>query len=59
MVDPRRMLIALYAFLGVMALLIHFVLLSSPRYNWLSGMTEAEAAAAAVEASIEPTSRGV
>ncbi|MEM1153562.1 MAG: light-harvesting antenna LH1, alpha subunit [Pseudomonadota bacterium] len=35
--DPRRVLIALFAFLFVLALLIHFILLSTPRYNWLSG----------------------
>jgi light-harvesting complex 1 alpha chain len=35
--DPRRMLIALFAFLFVLALLIHFILLSTDRYNWLEG----------------------
>ena len=35
--DPRRMLIALFAFLFVLALLIHFILLSTERYNWLQG----------------------
>jgi light-harvesting complex 1 alpha chain len=35
--DPRRVLIALFAFLFVLALLIHFILLSSPRYNWIDG----------------------
>lgn len=33
--DPRRALIALTIFLAVMALLIHFILLSTDRYNWL------------------------
>jgi light-harvesting complex 1 alpha chain len=33
--DPRRALIGLFVFLFVLALLIHFILLSSPRYNWL------------------------
>lgn len=33
--DPRRTLIALFAFLFVLALLIHFILLSTDRYNWL------------------------
>ena len=33
--EPRRALIGLHVFLAVMALLIHFILLSSPRYNWL------------------------
>jgi len=33
--DPRRVLIALGSFLFVLALLIHFILLSTDRYNWL------------------------
>lgn len=37
--DPRRALIALFTFLFVLAILIHFVLLSSPRYNWLDTET--------------------
>ena len=35
--DPRRTLIALFAFLFTLALLIHFILLSTSRYNWLEG----------------------
>lgn len=35
--DPRRTLIALFTFLFVLALLIHFILLSTPRFNWLGG----------------------
>ena len=37
MFDPRRAFIALEVFLAVLALLIHFILLSTPRYNWLGG----------------------
>lgn len=33
--DPRRTLIALFAFLLVLALVIHFILLSTQRFNWL------------------------
>ncbi|MEM6537947.1 MAG: light-harvesting antenna LH1, alpha subunit [Pseudomonadota bacterium] len=33
--DPRRAIIGLFIFLFTLAVLIHFVLLSSPRYNWL------------------------
>jgi light-harvesting complex 1 alpha chain len=33
--DPRRTLVALFGFLGVLALLIHFILLSSVDFNWL------------------------
>ena len=33
--DPRRALIGLFAFLLVLALLIHFILLGTAKYNWL------------------------
>jgi light-harvesting complex 1 alpha chain len=42
--DPRRILIALFTFLFVLALLIHFILLSSSRYNWIDGGKKAVAA---------------
>ena len=35
--DPRRMLIALFTFLFALALVIHFILLSTSRFNWLEG----------------------
>ena len=35
--DPRRVLVALGAFLLTLALLIHFILLSTDRFNWLDG----------------------
>ena len=41
--DPRRILIAMAAFLFTLAILIHFILLSTPRYNWLSGPMESAA----------------
>jgi light-harvesting complex 1 alpha chain len=46
--DPRRVLVALAAFLFVLAILIHFILLSSPRYNWL-GTTPAAVAELTVD----------
>lgn len=45
--DPRRVLVALFTFLFVLALLIHFVLLSTDRFNWL------EAPASEQSASVE------
>ena len=33
--DPRRVLLLLSVFLFTLAVLIHFILLSSERYNWL------------------------
>jgi light-harvesting complex 1 alpha chain len=44
--DPRRALTALFIFLFVLALLIHFILLSTDKYNWLDGAAEAAPAAA-------------
>ncbi len=35
--DPRRALIALFIFLFALALVIHFILLSTDRFNWLEG----------------------
>jgi light-harvesting complex 1 alpha chain len=36
-VHPIQFLTALYIFLGVLAFGIHFILLSTERYNWLAG----------------------
>ena len=49
--DPRRTLVALFVFLFVLALLIHFILLSTDRYNWLDGASAAPATAAVVTES--------
>jgi light-harvesting complex 1 alpha chain len=56
--DPRKSLVALFTFLFVLALLIHFILLSSPRFNWIEGGSKAAPAAhAAVEQNTpRPTS---
>lgn len=35
--DPRRTIVALFTFLFVLAIVIHFILLSTDRYNWLEG----------------------
>ncbi len=35
--DPRRTLVALAVFLFVLAIIIHFILLSTDRFNWLDG----------------------
>ena len=44
--DPRRVLIALFTFLFGLALLIHFILLSTDRFNWLEGPHHGAAAPA-------------
>ena len=35
--DPRRTLVALAMFLFTLAIIIHFILLSTDRFNWLEG----------------------
>jgi len=35
--DPRRALVGLFAFLFILAIVIHFILLSTDRFNWLEG----------------------
>ncbi len=35
--DPRRALIGLFTFLFTLAIVIHFILLSTDRFNWLEG----------------------
>ena len=42
--DPRRILVALGTFLFILALLIHFILLSTDRFNWLDGGKKAKTA---------------
>ena len=44
--DPRRTLVALAMFLFVLALLIHFILLSTDRFNWIEGPAVVPVAAA-------------
>jgi light-harvesting complex 1 alpha chain len=42
--DPRRALVALFSFLFILALVIHFILLSTDKFNWLDGPRTATAA---------------
>ena len=35
--DPRRALVMLFTFLFGLAIVIHFLLLSTDRFNWLDG----------------------
>jgi len=42
--DPRRALVGLAIFLFTLAILIHFILLSTDRFNWLEGPSAAPAA---------------
>ncbi|MBX9882038.1 MAG: light-harvesting protein [Sphingomonas sp.] len=51
--DGRRILTVLAIFLFSLAILIHFILLSTNRYNWLDG-PHTEAAVAAPAAAAPP-----
>ena len=51
MFDPRRMLVALFVFLFVLALLIHFILLGTDRFNWIEGPRTAEGESSFYEAN--------
>ncbi len=54
--DPRRVLVALFVFLFVLALLIHFILLSTSRFNWIEGPGVKRAAATAQQTlTVDPT----
>lgn len=35
--DPRRALVGLAVFLFALAIVIHFILLSTDRFNWIEG----------------------
>ena len=53
--DVRRVLVALHVGLAVLAFTIHFILLSTDRYNWLDdSITGKPAATAVVESSEAP-----
>jgi light-harvesting complex 1 alpha chain len=47
--DPRRVLIGLFVFLFTLALLIHFILLSTSRFNWIEGPNAKRPAATAYQ----------
>jgi light-harvesting complex 1 alpha chain len=47
---PQRTLVALAIFLFVLAILIHFILLSTDRFNWLEGPRATAAASAELSA---------
>ena len=53
--DPRRALISLFTFLFVLALLIHFILLSTDRFNWLEGPHSAHTGGAVSQMSPVPS----
>jgi light-harvesting complex 1 alpha chain len=51
--DPRRALIGLATFLFALAIIIHFILLSTSRFNWIEGpRAPAAAKTSAIEAPL-------
>ncbi|MCZ8312540.1 MAG: light-harvesting antenna LH1, alpha subunit [Magnetospirillum sp.] len=50
--DPRRALVAQAVFLFTLAIVIHFIVLSTDRFNWIEGPRKS--AAATVELSLLP-----
>ena len=46
--DPRRTLVAVFTFLFALAVLIHFILLSTDRFNWIEGPRKAAPAKASL-----------
>jgi light-harvesting complex 1 alpha chain len=47
--DPRRTLIALFTFLFGLAVMIHLIILSTDRFNWIEGPRAARKAASIIE----------
>ncbi len=47
--DPRRSLVALFTFLFVLAIVIHFILLSTDRFNWIEGPSKKAQVSASVK----------
>jgi light-harvesting complex 1 alpha chain len=48
--DPRRALIGLFSFLMALALLIHFIVLASPDFNWMASSARIQAPASNMSA---------
>lgn len=49
--DPRRALVGLAAFLFALAIMIHFVVLSTERFNWFEGATVSSVSPTVIDAS--------
>jgi light-harvesting complex 1 alpha chain len=51
--NPQRIMTALAVFLFTLAILIHFILLSTERYNWLDGVVPADTTAAVTDVNAQ------
>ena len=54
--DPRRTLVALFIFLFTLAIVIHFILLSTDRFNWLDGPRANQTSAVEQNSPLPPAS---
>lgn len=54
--DPRRALVGLAVFLFSLAILIHFILLSTDRFNWIEGPRTMSSAASVEQIAPAPRS---
>lgn len=55
--DPRRALIAMAGFLFTLAIVIHFIVLSTDRFNWIEGPSASNdiSIQQSLEGKVEPT----
>ncbi len=52
--DPRRALVAMAGFLFTLAIVIHFIVLSTDRFNWIEGPSAAVVSQAdVIEVSVD------
>ncbi|MFK7964575.1 MAG: light-harvesting antenna LH1, alpha subunit [Burkholderiaceae bacterium] len=55
--DPRRVLTAMAVFLFSLAVLIHFILISTDKYNWIDGPMSKPVAELNISTDVIPPTR--
>ena len=53
--DPRRVMILMTLWLAVLALTLHFIMLSTAKYNWIEGSGASASVASAQMAPLPPS----
>jgi len=53
--DPRRALVGLAGFLFTLAIVIHFIVLSTDRFNWIEGPSMAVSQQDVMELNVDST----
>lgn len=56
--DPRRALVAMAGFLFTLAIVIHFIVLSTDRFNWIEGPAAAVSYQDVMESNVDTTLLG-